>query len=116
MKKLAVVFLAVLFFASPVYADLTVDKCIWVNMGSARMRVCEVDFDESYYTNGEPLSYTANGLPHIISVHAEPLNGYTFIYDYTNYVLRAYRGPDNESSAASDLSDLSDIKVTFIGW
>jgi hypothetical protein len=115
MRKLALA-LALLLVASPVFAGLTVDNCVWVNMGSAKMRVCDVDLDESYYTNGEPLSYLSYGFNHIISVNAQTLAGYTFEYDYTNKVLRAYAGPDIEASPGSDLSDLSDIKMTFIGW
>lgn len=59
--------------------------------GNRRVANITVAFDSSYPTGGESLIASDVGMRVIERVEAQANNGYTFEYDYTNSLLKAYR-------------------------
>jgi len=126
VKKLLILMALVTFLAVTsvsAYADLTIDNKTWVSLGNKRMLVFHVDFDSSYLSYGESLDWAELGFINVLSIKASPGSSltpsnthYTFEYDYTNKVLRAFAaGIEPTGRPRSDLSNLIDVRVEIIG-
>lgn len=60
--------------------------------GPRRKSRVTIAFDSSYVAGGESLTAAMIGLRVIEKLEAMPANGYTFEYDHTNSLLKAYQG------------------------
>src|SRR5687768_13625282 len=72
---------------------LTLSLIRQAQVGPLRIRVHDVDFDDSYPTGGEALTAASLGLHEVYAVLPESKAGYVFRYDRANAKLLAYRGP-----------------------
>lgn len=74
-------------------------------------RVVKFTFDSSYATGGESLTAGDFRLDSLILVHAEPVDGYVFAYDYTNSKLKAFRQKDPGAAGGADIA-LPEVAAT----
>jgi len=58
--------------------------------GNKRFHIVELAFDTSYPTGGESLTAGSCGMAMIDFALFEPSSGYTFEYDHTNSLIKAY--------------------------
>ena len=102
---------------------LSYDIKLQTIMGIKQVVVFDVDFDDSYPTNGETVTASSIGLRNIDLLMASPTAGYVFEYDYSNSKLKAYYadydaasdGALIEVANTTDLSGVTDVRCIAIG-
>ena len=91
---------------------------------SVKMVRGTIAFDSSYPTGGETLDLSKEMPTEVQQVIIENKSGYIFEYDYTNKLVLAYYfdydatadGPAIQVANTTDLSGLTDIRFTAIGY
>lgn len=88
-------------------------------------RIGRLAFDNSYVTNGEPVTPAQLGFENdaLDVILIEPSGGYTFEYDHTNQKILVRYGDNNNAADgplievpnATDLSALTDVRYVAFG-
>ncbi len=76
-------------------------------LGNFKARVVTITLDTSYPTNGSALVPSDFGLTELHAVIVNPVNGWTFSYDFTNQKLLAYSTAATQVTNATNMSTSS---------